>query len=121
MVNHLFLIFFARFTMFIVELDRQLIRKIDCFVFSFGSKILLNRNGTYADTHNRRCIPNGLHINKHIYIATQNQLQKVRTQVEPGPDMRQEICGPSFLQAIQKIHFCPAEVLPTIFFLKEAN
>ena len=35
MVNHLFFIFFARFTMFSFKLDRQLIRKINRFGFSF--------------------------------------------------------------------------------------
>ena len=35
MFNHLFIIFFAWLTMFIVKLDRQLIRKINRFDFNF--------------------------------------------------------------------------------------
>ena len=83
MVNHSFFIFFARFTIFIVKLDRQLIRKINRFSFSFQKQIVQNRNGTNMHAHNRCRIPNGrqgggltslIHIFKlidilHFYIT----------------------------------------------------
>ena len=50
LVNHSFLIFFARLTMFIVKLDRKLIRKINRFDFSF-----LKRNTLESQRHKYAC------------------------------------------------------------------
>ena len=47
-------------------------------------------------------------ICNHVNISTQNQPQKFRTQLEPGPELKQGIWEPFFPQAPQKIDFCPA-------------
>ena len=50
MVNHSFFIFFPRFTMFIVKLDRQLIRKINRLGFSFP-----RQNSVESQRHKYAC------------------------------------------------------------------
>ena len=82
---------------------------------------IINQRSNIAGVEKHLWLP--VTICNHVNISTQNQTQKVRTHLEPVPELRQGIWGPFSPQASQKIDFCPAWSIAhcSILFFKRSK